>query len=182
MSKGRARSLAVSSGANPPSGPIRIAQGPGSAPASKGPAPAMVSSQNMIRRVASQPESTLSSRSGAATSGTESNPHCSAASIQWARSRVSFTRSELVNLVKTGQIRVAPISAAFSTIKSVRAFLIGAKSSQRSGGSFCSRVCSSQVISPPRLLAETSRARHSPSRPLKSSASPPSARRITLAR
>ena len=43
-------------------------------------------------------------------------------------------RSELVKSVPTGQMRRAPISAAFSTMKSVRAFLIGAKSNQRSGG------------------------------------------------
>jgi hypothetical protein len=41
-------------------------------------------------------------------------------------------RSALVKSVCTGMIRAAPISAAFSTMKSVRAFLIGANSSQRS--------------------------------------------------
>ena len=60
-------------------------------------------------------------------------------------------RSELVNSVCTCTIQAAPISVAFSTMKSVRAFLIGAKSSHRSGGIRSGRVCSTQVSVPPFL-------------------------------
>ena len=51
--------------------------------------------------------------------------------------------------VKTGSTRAAPSSAAFSTMKSVRAFLIGAKTSQRSGGRRCGRPGARQVTAPP---------------------------------
>ena len=74
--------------------------------------------------------------------GTNVPPHCSAASTAWACRRSCRIRSELVNSVWTGMIRAAPISAAFSTMKSVRAFLIGANSNHRSGGSCRGLVCS----------------------------------------
>ena len=50
-------------------------------------------------------------------------------------------RSELVKSVEIGKIVAAPNSVAFSTMKSVRAFLMGANNSQTSGGS-----CSALVL------------------------------------
>ena len=72
------------------------------------------------------------------TSGTKVPPHCSAASTAWACSWSCRMRSALVKSVCTGRMRATPSSTAFSTMKSVRAFLIGAKISQRSGGCSCS--------------------------------------------
>ena len=54
-------------------------------------------------------------------------------------------------------------------MKSVRAFLIGANRSQRSGGRRCGRPARAQTSSPPRRPASATSADHSPSRPLKTS-------------
>ena len=91
-------------------------------------------------------------------------------------------RSELVWSVWTGWMRAAPSSAAFSTMKSVRAFLIGAKTSHRSGGSSCGAEGATSSTAPPRLAACTSRAVHSPCRPLKTAISAPGDSRITVER
>ncbi len=103
-----------------------------------------------------------------ATSGTKVARHCSAASTAWACRRSCRMRSELVWRVCTGRMRRTPSSTAFSTMKSVRAFLIGAKTSQRSGGKVCGLVSTSHTAMAPRLPASARRRRHSPSRPLKS--------------
>ena len=84
--------------------------------------------------------------------------------------------------MKTGSTRAAPSSAAFSTMKSVRAFLIGAKTSQRSGGRRCGRPGARQATAPPSRPVRVTGPSHSPSRPLKTATSAPCAARITLKR
>ena len=106
-------------------------------------------------------------------------PRILRADTAWARRRSALIRSAFVNSVCTGRMRRHPISAAFSTMKSVRAFLIGAKRSHRSGGSACARVCASGLSRPPRLPASATSASHSPSRPLKTRSRAPGPRRIT---
>ena len=91
-------------------------------------------------------------------------------------------RSALVKRVCTGRIREAPSSAAFSTMKSVRAFLIGANSSHRSGGICNGRVWAAQTRTPERRPASATSARHSPSTPLNTSTAAPAPSRITANR
>ena len=88
-------------------------------------------------------------------------------------------RALLVKSVATGRIREAPISAAFSTMKSVRAFLIGAKRSHRSGGSRWGALWRRQRSVPPRLPASATSAVHSPAKPLNSATRSPGTSRIT---
>jgi hypothetical protein len=52
--------------------------------------------------------------------------------------------------VNTGWMRAQPSSVAFSTMKSVRAFLIGANRSQRSGGLRCGWPGARAMSVPPR--------------------------------
>jgi hypothetical protein len=119
---------------------------------------------------------------GSSSAGTDSRPHCSAASIAWARSRAVRTRSAWVWRVISGTMRRQPSSVAFSTMKSVRAFFTGAKASQRSGGSAWALSRSRQASVADRRPASASSASHSPSRPLNSSTPSPGFRRITVPR
>ena len=70
-------------------------------------------------------------------------------------------------------------SMAFSTIKSVRVFLIGAKSSQRSGGGRSALLCVKQLSAPDFLPACVISASHSPSWPLNTRTRSPTFWRIT---
>ena len=89
-------------------------------------------------------------------------------------------RFALVKSVCTGKIQLTPISVAFSTIKSVRDFLIGANINQRFGGSCKRCVCKVHFTIPFRFPATITSARHSPSSvPLNSSIAAPTESRIT---
>ena len=68
---------------NPPSGPIRMAQGPG-APESAVPLPASISSQNINLRSSGHVSRIRGSANISSTRGTLVPPHCSAASMAWA--------------------------------------------------------------------------------------------------
>ena len=74
------------------------------------------SSQNTSNRSAVQPRTIDSNFTGSATSAMLRMPHCSAASIAFARMRARLTRSGWVWRVSTGQSREAPISTAFCTM------------------------------------------------------------------
>ena len=79
-------------------------------------------------------------------------------------------------------MRAAPSSVAFSTMKSVRAFLIGANISQTSGGSRCGAAWATSTSEPPRLPTASISAVQAPSRPLKTSIRAPGPSRITAPR
>ena len=64
-------------------------------------------------------------------------------------------------------------------MKSVRAFLIGAKRSQRSGGVRCGATRSSTISVPPRFDAAPIRARHAPEVPSNTVNVSPGASRMT---
>ncbi len=84
--------------------------------------------------------------------------------------------------VCTGRIRATPSSTAFSTMKSVRAFLIGANSSHRSGGMLLAAASAPRRPARRRACPPRPPARHSPSRPLNSSTPAPTPSRITVNR
>ena len=84
--------------------------------------------------------------------------------------------------MNTGWIRATPSSVAFSTMKSVRAFLIGANMSQRSGGRRCGLPGARATSRPPRRPRSATSADHSPSRPLNTSTRAPGSSRITVNR
>src|SRR5215468_5756048 len=118
---GNFRSAARSSGAKPPSGPTSTASG-GACPwrvcracasAATGSFTSAVSSQNTSRRSGSSSAIIRSRLSGARISGSVRMPHCSAASIAFARMRSRLTRATWAWRVRTGCSREAPISTAF---------------------------------------------------------------------
>ena len=166
------RRRARSASENPPSGPMRMAQGTWR---SLGQVPSLACQCSRHRRqcggqaVPSCSEA-RSSFARSATSGTNRSHRI----VRRLRSHVPEDRSCRMRseLVKRGlhrhRMRRTPISVAFSTMKSVRAFLIGANSNQRSGGmDLRFRLFTYRPRIPPRLPASaTTLACHSPSLPL----------------
>ena len=179
-----ARASASSSArAKPPSGPARIASGklaPASAAAIGAPPP--VSSATTSMRPAGQPARSSPSVAGAATSGTDSRSHCSAASVAMEASRSTFTRSIAVWRVNTGTSREAPSSVAFSTIASRRARLIGAKHSQGPSSAAGGRSAATGTATQEARESASMRAAHSPCAALNRPTASPARMRMTLRR
>ena len=108
------RSNSLSEGLKPPSGPIRMAHGPGYGFARAvcgGGAPA--SSQNNRRRPWGQDSSTLFRERTECSSGTVSRRHCSAASAAVTPKRTRLTRSTTVRFVVIGKRALTPNSVVF---------------------------------------------------------------------
>ena len=183
ITNGSDRRRSRSSGAKPPSGPIKMAAGADvPARASIMPFASPPSSQKISRRSGSQPSRILSSFIGSSMTGTSSRPVCSAASMAMASRRPSLTKSTLVRRVWVSRTRRAPSSAAFSTMVSTRPRLTMAITRSRSGAWSCWRVCSSQRSRQPRLPASVRLQRHSPSWPLNTRISSPTLSRMTAVR
>ena len=132
MTKGTLDKCSSSDGANPPSGPIRMAAfwpcNP--AKASEIGRAGPISAQTRRGRPAGQSARTAGRSAGAWISGTQSRSDCSAASMALAVSRSRLTRLTSVWRVRTGQTRLAPSSEAFSAIRSVPSRLMGEQEPQ----------------------------------------------------
>ncbi len=173
--------------ARPPSGPVMTAQGaarPSSPAARPESASAMGraapdSAQSSSRRPAGQPSTNAPRSKGSRTSGTLRRPHCSAASRALAARRSQLTRPTTVCRVITGCSTAQPSSVAFSARKPMRARLIGAKTSQRSGSGSGARRRASTTSAHQPLPRPSIRASHSPSRALNAARRAPAPRRST---